>query len=324
MNKRLTVLLALALVFALVLTACGKERPTAEPQATDAHGQTVAPTVQPLEVSLTAAVMTYNTWSSPNGATVNLTAVPSEHANGDTAEFVVRLDGEDIKTVPCEWKSGAYVASADLNGADGYGYYVALSGKDGSFAEVAVNTPENPTDEALINLASSLMPYCSLTLNDTALEGDSLTILSGYALVQAPRITVNDENVACAQANLVLLMDGNEIASTPLTMAPGEMDRSYDASITDMNFEVPGELTDGAQLVLRLDAVQFDEYNKPFVYMDRGEKEPVRVPVAVGMSDGITCVITSGLRAGDTVLKPSGMSMKELMEMARQSRTSRN
>ena len=36
MNKRLTVLLALALVFALVLTACGKERPTAEPQATEA------------------------------------------------------------------------------------------------------------------------------------------------------------------------------------------------------------------------------------------------------------------------------------------------
>ena len=83
------------------------------------------------------------------------------------------------------------------------------------------------------------------------------------------------------------------------------------------------EHTEGAVL-LRLDAVQFDEYNKPFVYMASGEEEPAKVPVTVGMSDGITCEITSGLSAGDTVLKPSGMSMKELMEMARQSRTSRN
>ena len=83
------------------------------------------------------------------------------------------------------------------------------------------------------------------------------------------------------------------------------------------------EHAEGAVL-LRLDAVQFDEYNKPFVYMASGEDEPAKVPVTVGMSDGITCEITSGLSAGDTVLKPSGMSMKELMEMARQSRTSRN
>ena len=83
------------------------------------------------------------------------------------------------------------------------------------------------------------------------------------------------------------------------------------------------EHAEGAVL-LRLDAVQFDEYNKPFVYMASGEDEPAKVPVTVGVSDGITCEITSGLSAGDTVLKPSGMSMKELMEMARQSRTSRN
>lgn len=77
-------------------------------------------------------------------------------------------------------------------------------------------------------------------------------------------------------------------------------------------------------VLLRLDAVQFDEYNKPFVYMASGEEEPDKVPVTVGMSDGITCEITSGLSAGDKVLRPSGMSMKDLMEMARQSRTSRN
>lgn len=246
----------LAIVMALSIAACGKkEEPAAstkeEPAAqTAASGESAG-----RELSLKESSLSVTTWSSPNGATVNLTAVPAEHDKGDSAEFVIRLDGEDVKTAPCDWKSGAYVASVDLNGADGYGYYVALTGKDGSFAEVAVNTPENPTDEALINLASSLMPFCSLTLNDAALEGDSLTILSGYALVQAPRITENSDNVACAQANLVVTLDGQEVASTPLVMAPGEADRSYDATITDLSLAVPGEIGEGQQVVLRLDAV---------------------------------------------------------------------
>ena len=43
-------------------------------------------------------------------------------------------------------------------------------------------------------------------------------------------------------------------------------------------------------------------------------KEVVKVGVSVGASDGIYCEITDGLKTGDTVLKPSGMSMAELMQ----------
>ena len=255
-KKVLSILLVIVMV--LSLAACGKKDEDAAPSEEKAPDQTAAAAVAEdaaRSLSLTEVSFSVTTWSSPNGATVNLTAVPSDYAKGDSAQLVVRLNDTEVESVPCEWKDKAYTASAELNGADGYGYYVVITGKDGSVAEIPVNTPEEPVDEMLVNLASSLQPYCSLTLNDASLEGDSLTILSGYALVQAPRITANDENVACAQANLVLLKDGEEIASTPLTMAPGETDRSYDASITDMNFTVPGELTDGAQLVLRLDAV---------------------------------------------------------------------
>ena len=255
MNKKvLSALLAAAVV--LSLCACGKKAET--PASTES--ETPAPTTASQEnagreLSLTEASFSVTTWSSPNGATVNLTAVPNEHAKGDSAEFVVRLDADTVASVPCEWKDNAYVASAELNGADGYGYYVIITGKDGSIAEIPVNTPEEPVDEALVNLASYLQSYCTLTLNDAALEGDNLTILSGYALVQAPRITENSDNVACAQASLVLTLDGQEIASVPLTMAPGETDRSYDSTITDMSFTIPGDLSDGQQLMLRLDAV---------------------------------------------------------------------
>lgn len=255
MNKKvLSALLAAAVV--LSLCACGKKAET--PASTES--ETPAPTTASQEnagreLSLTEVSFSVTTWSSPNGATVNLTAVPNEHAKGDSAEFVVRLDADTVASVPCEWKDNAYVASAELNGADGYGYYVIITGKDGSLAEIPVNTPEEPVDEALVNLASYLQSYCTLTLNDAALEGDNLTILSGYALVQAPRITENSDNVACAQASLVLTLDGQEIASVPLTMAPGETDRSYDSTITDMSFTIPGDLSDGQQLMLRLDAV---------------------------------------------------------------------
>lgn len=254
MNKK--VLSALLAAVVLSLCACGKKAET--PASTES--ETPAPTTASQEnagreLSLTEVSFSVTTWSSPNGATVNLTAVPNEHAKGDSAEFVVRLDADTVASVPCEWKDNAYVASAELNGADGYGYYVIITGKDGSIAEIPVNTPEEPVDEALVNLASYLQSYCTLTLNDAALEGDNLTILSGYALVQAPRITENSDNVACAQASLVLTLDGQEIASVPLTMAPGETDRSYDSTITDMSFTIPGDLSDGQQLMLRLDAV---------------------------------------------------------------------
>ena len=255
MKKRLFAGL-LAIVMVLTAAACSKKtEPTVSTESETPAPTTASQENAGRELSLTEVSFSVTTWSSPNGATVNLTAVPNEHAKGDSAEFVVRLDADTVASVPCEWKDNAYVASAELNGADGYGYYVIITGKDGSIAEIPVNTPEEPVDEALVNLASYLQSYCTLTLNDAALEGDNLTILSGYALVQAPRITENSDNVACAQASLVLTLDGQEIASVPLTMAPGETDRSYDSTITDMSFTIPGDLSDGQQLMLRLDAV---------------------------------------------------------------------
>ena len=72
--------------------------------------------------------------------------------------------------------------------------------------------------------------------------------------MQAPRITGDGDNVACAQANLVMTLDGQEIGRIPLVMAPGEADRSYDATVTDLSFTVPEEIGEGQQLVLRLEA----------------------------------------------------------------------
>lgn len=74
-------------------------------------------------------------------------------------------------------------------------------------------------------------------------------------------------------------------------------------------------------VLLKMNAIQFNDYNQPFVYKPAGENtEPVQVPVVVGMSDGVNCVILSGVSAGETVLVPSGMTMAEMMQMMQQMR----
>ncbi|MDO5377690.1 MAG: HlyD family efflux transporter periplasmic adaptor subunit [Clostridia bacterium] len=71
---------------------------------------------------------------------------------------------------------------------------------------------------------------------------------------------------------------------------------------------------------LKVDAINFDEYNKPYVLVRTAEgQEPEKVPVTVGVSDGLYAEIVSGVSAGDTVLRRSGMSMAELMEQMRES-----
>lgn len=73
--------------------------------------------------------------------------------------------------------------------------------------------------------------------------------------------------------------------------------------------------------IVKMDAIQFDEYNQPYVLVRSADgKDVERVSVSVGMSDGISCEILSGVRAGDTVLMPSGLSMTELMEQVRAQR----
>ncbi len=71
--------------------------------------------------------------------------------------------------------------------------------------------------------------------------------------------------------------------------------------------------------ILRLDAVQFDDYNEPYVLVRGADGEPQRVPIETGLSDGVYCEIVSGVRAGDTVLAPSALTMAEVMEQMRES-----
>ena len=212
MKKTLLTILALITVFSLMLTGCGSK---------EAAETTVPPTaasVESLPLGLKDFSLSTSTWSSPNGATVHLRAVPQAYEEGQSAAFLVRLAEETVAEISCTWNGTAYTADAELNAADGYTYYVTMTAPNGTTQEFPVNTPEQPTDETLLHMAESLNSYCTLTVDSTDFADGKLTISTGSVYVQAPKITNEGESISCQDATLILSFDGTDVATQSLTL----------------------------------------------------------------------------------------------------------
>lgn len=247
MNKKtILVLVALIAAFAMVLTGCGSKEAEETPP--------VAATQPVAEVPLGLAdwSLSASTWSSPNGATVHLTATPNARTDDQYAVFSVRLEGDDIENIPCEWDGTHYTASAELNAADGYCYYVVLTTAAGDQAEIAINTPNAPTNEALINMETALNTYCTLLVESSDADDEKLTITGGTAQIQLPRITNDGEAITCTEAVLVLNFNGTETDRKVLTLPEPDANGLYVLNISDTRFDIPA-MEDDQQLTLRLD-----------------------------------------------------------------------
>ncbi len=245
-RKHILMLLALITVFALFVTACGSD------DAEETTASTQAGTESRV-LGLVSWNMSATTWSSPNGATISLTAIPTSYTEGQTAAFVVRLEGEDIANIACDWDGSSYTADAELNAADGYCYYVVLTAADGTQTEVAVNVPTDPTDEALINMESSLNSYCDLMVEEASFDDGTLTITKGYIQVQPPRITNAGQAITCSKAVLILSLNGEELDRQELVLTEPDEAGLYTLDIANASFTIPA-LEDDQQLSLRLDA----------------------------------------------------------------------
>lgn len=239
--KKLTILAAV-LVLAIALTACASEK---APEATETMAATTIATVPtettapPQPLALTNWEMSASTWSSPNGATIHINATPNYYLEGQKADFVVRLESDDIVSVPCQWDGTNYTASADLNAANGYCYYVILTAADGTTTEVAVNTPAAPTNEAFIDIEAALESYCSVIIEDSICESNKLTLTSGQVQVKAPTITNEGEAITCQETALVLSFNGEEIKREALTLSETDTAGLLEAALENITFEIP-------------------------------------------------------------------------------------
>ena len=241
--KKISVL-AVILVLATVMTACGADAPQETTAATTVPPTTAA-TTAPVETTvpqppeLVDWTMYSTTWSSPNGATVHISATPSTYAEGHKADFVVRLEGDEIFSTPCTWDGTVYTAQADLNAANGYCYYIILTDTDGTALEFAVNTPTEPVDEVLINLEAALESYCGITVEDSGFDSNKLTLNSGSVQIKLPTITDNGTAITCQEAALVLSHNGQQLHKQVLTVTEPDASGLCEFAVSDVSFELP-------------------------------------------------------------------------------------
>ena len=239
--KKITIL-AVVLALAVALTACNGEKApeTTETMAATTIATAPAETAAPAQpLTLNSWEMSASTWSSPNGATIHITATPNYYLEGQTANFVVRLESDDVVSIPCQWDGTSYTASADLNAANGYCYYMILTAADGTATEVAVNTPAAPTNEAFIDIEAALESYCSVIIEDSACENGKLTLTSGLVQVKAPTITNEGETISCQETALVLSFNGEELKREVLTMSETDTAGLFEAALENITFDVP-------------------------------------------------------------------------------------
>lgn len=269
MRKNSLTILTLVLVSALALAGCGS-KDVAETTA----GTTVsAEVVSDAPLALSEWTLSTTTWSSPNGATVNLTAIPVAYEDGQSATFVVRLENEDVANIPCEWDGKTYTAAAELNAADGLYYYVTMTAADGTVSEIPVNTPDMTTsDSFLINLESALNSYCNIIVEDSSFSDGKLVLAQGIVEVQAPKITNDGEEITASEAVLVLSTEGQQISSETVELKATEAVGNYEADLIDLTFKLP-DLENDQQLVLTLNVTLSNDQvltanGGTFFYMD--------------------------------------------------------
>lgn len=262
-KKNILALITLLAVLLTALTGCGgNDDRIAELEAENAtlksQVEGLTSQLQSLGnvVGLASWTLDATPWSSSNGANVVLTAIPLIHQEGQTAALTVWLEGEMLENVACEWNGESYTAAVDLNAADGYCYYCVLTAPDGTQTEIDVNTPNQPMNEALINMETALSAYCNLMLETSEFKDGKLTLSGGYAQVQLPRITAG-EAAAYKSAELVLTFEEKEVSRQSLTLAEGEGAMQYEADLTGISFDIP-DMADDQQLDLRLDVALSD------------------------------------------------------------------
>lgn len=191
-------------------------------------------------------------WADSAGASVTFTAEPRAYQDGQSAMLNVRLNGEEIISLACNWDGTSYSSTVELEAADGYSYICVLVSPDGTRELIPLSSPDSPVYDTLVNMQSSLIAYCNLFVADWNESEDKLNITAGYVQVQLPQITPAGTDVEYVGARLIFKLNGNTVETQTLDLPKGEGEGSYETALTSVSFNMP-EMEDDYQLDLYLD-----------------------------------------------------------------------
>lgn len=260
-KKSIAAVIALIVLVCGVLAGCGGKTSEYEERIAqlEAENETLRDQIDALNAQLQVGSglylsgweLTGKAWEGSGGADITFTAQPASYQDGMSAKLVVYLDGAVISSSECQWDGSSFTARASLPADDGYGYYCLLTDAKGSSSQVLLASPENPVEYALVYLQTGLTAYCNVFLQDWSSDGSSLSISSGYAMVQLPQLPEDGVNVDFRGARLALLLNGEEIDSVNLDMPEGEGAGSYETTLENIRFQLP-ELGEDDQLDLML------------------------------------------------------------------------
>lgn len=258
MNRMIAFILAAVML--LSLTACGKGGAGGDDvSALKAENAQLKEEIAVLSARLAELEtsgfkswkMTARAWGDSNGATVGFIGEPRAYQDGQSAQFVIRLNGTEVENISCQWNGTEFTAETELEAADGYSYSLILVDSNGTREQILLSSPDSPVYDNLVYMRSSLTAYCNLFVADWEVNGNDLKITSGFVQVQLPQITADSTKVEFVSAQLVLQLNGNVVSTQTLDLPEGEGAGSYESALTDVAFAVP-EMKDDYQLDLDL------------------------------------------------------------------------
>ena len=154
-----------------------------------------------------------------------------------------------MEDIPCTWDGKAFIASADLEAADGYEYECILFEGQGEGESYVLSDAY----DSLIYLETSLAAYCNLYISDFQVIDNVFNVTAGFAHVQLPQLTVDGAKVELVSSELVFMLNGEEIDKQPIDLPAGEGSGSHEASLSSIRFDMP-KMEDDYQLDLMLKA----------------------------------------------------------------------
>lgn len=252
----------LALVLCLILGGCGgsTKEYEAEIQRLREENNALNIQVEQLRAQLDQLMFTrLDSWTLDARGTgedvpadITFTARPAAYEEGQQAQLLVILNGDEAARISCGWDGEQFLCSLSLQPQDGYSYYCILTTQEGTEEQVELTTPDHPVQPRLVYLKSSLTASIDALVSSQRQDKGVITA-DLTASIQLPLLTEDGVPVSVNECSILWMLDEDVLSSMSLELAEGETEGSLTGFAQGLLLEHP-DLEKGNTLRLMVSA----------------------------------------------------------------------